>query len=121
MASLNHALIALLAVLSFCSSTARPGELTPVDPPRIPKCETDTDHDVLSRDFASWKLTLSLGLPTMSNLLIPPLSCCYVMNLLCNATLLPPSGSVKRKCNVSSSLCRILIVLLLIIFFSGTY
>ena len=113
--SLPSVFLTLLVVISM-SSVPRLGESNPRDPPHLPKRETDSVN-THNRDFASLLLTMSLGLSSMANFIIPPLFRCYVMNLLRNMIQLPSNLPVyfKRKYNVSSSLCRILIVLLLII------
>ena len=81
-----------------------------------PNSATDSSSDHNS-DFASLLLTMSLGLPPIANFSIPLLSSCHAMSLLRNMILLPSNLPAYLKCknSDSSSLCRALIVLLLMI------
>lgn len=83
-------------------------------PPHLPNRQTQS---ISTRDLASLLFTMSLGLPSIANFTIPSLSSCYVMSLFSNMIRLTSNlpTSVKRKHVDSSSLCRALIVLLLII------
>ncbi len=115
--SLFSVLFAFLVVVSLSSQpVAHRGEPSPLEPPWLPKRETDFVCSK-NRDYVSLLLTLSLGLTSIASLIFPPLPACYVMDLLCNTILLPCNLPASAKCkhNDSSSLCRKLIVLLLII------